>query len=80
MKRVIPLALSLVLMMFLTSAPVFAACNVCHSKNPKMVKMHEALQFKDCFKCHGSGQVKKASEERAAQMKSDPLCAGCHRQ
>jgi predicted CXXCH cytochrome family protein len=59
-------------------AEVSAACNVCHSKNPKMVKMHEALQFKDCFKCHGSGQVKKG-EEQKTQMVNDPLCAGCHK-
>ncbi|MDP2158254.1 MAG: cytochrome C [Nitrospirota bacterium] len=56
-----------------------AACNECHSKNPKMRKMHEALGYKDCFKCHGFGQVKKTPEERATQMTADPLCKDCHR-
>jgi hypothetical protein len=33
-------------------------CNVCHSKNPKMVKMNEELGLKDCFNCHGQGMAK----------------------
>lgn len=57
-----------------------AVCNECHSKNPKMRKMHEALGYKDCFTCHGLGQIRKAPEERAAQIISDPLCIGCHKQ
>jgi predicted CXXCH cytochrome family protein len=52
------------------------ACNVCHSKNPKMVRMHEALGFKDCFKCHGPG---KGGGDSRARMASDPLCINCHR-
>ena len=60
-------------------SPPEAACNECHSRNPKMRKMHEALGYKDCFKCHGFGQMKRAAEERAAQMYSDPLCIDCHK-
>jgi predicted CXXCH cytochrome family protein len=55
-----------------------AACNVCHSKNPKMVRMHQELGYKDCFKCHRPGG-KKTSEEQKEQMAADPLCIGCHR-
>ncbi len=52
-------------------------CNVCHSKNPKMVKMHQALGYKDCFKCHGF-KGKKSKEELKVQMVTDDLCKGCH--
>lgn len=37
-------------------SPAFG-CTVCHSKNPRMVRMHEALQFKDCFVCHQTGGI-----------------------
>jgi hypothetical protein len=59
-------------------SPGSAACTVCHSKNPKMVRMHEALGFKDCFMCHGPGK-KKSSAERKEQMSTDPLCNSCHK-
>jgi len=63
---------------FLCAAqPAQAACTVCHSKNPKMVRMHTALQYKDCFKCHGPASDRKrpnAGDEKT----TDPLCAGCH--
>lgn len=52
-------------------------CNECHSKNPKMVKMHQALGFKDCFKCHGF-KGKKSKEELKEQMVTDEKCVGCH--
>jgi hypothetical protein len=61
----------------LQNSPLLAACNVCHSKNPKMVKMHEALEFKDCFKCHGFSE-KKTTAMRKVQMMTDPLCTDCH--
>ncbi len=53
-------------------------CNVCHSKNPKMVKMHKEQGYKDCFNCHGFGK-KKSPEEQKEQMVSDRLCVGCHK-
>lgn len=52
-------------------------CKVCHSKNPKMVNMHKALGYKDCFKCHGL-KKKKSPEEQKQQMATDQLCVGCH--
>ena len=52
-------------------------CNVCHSKNPKMVKMHEELGFKDCFTCHGPGMA-KTPESQKAQMIGDERCIPCH--
>jgi predicted CXXCH cytochrome family protein len=64
--------------MVLISYSSSSACNVCHSKDPKMVKMHAALGFKDCFNCHGPGK-KTSSPEQPDQRNSDPLCAGCHK-
>ncbi len=52
------------------------ACNVCHSKNPKMVSMHEALEFKDCFTCHGPRS--KRIGERSNEKTSAELCVRCH--
>lgn len=31
-------------------------CRVCHSKNPKMVAMHKALEGQNCFGCHKAGE------------------------
>lgn len=31
-------------------------CKVCHSKNPKMVAMHKALEGQNCFGCHKVGE------------------------
>ncbi len=52
-------------------------CTVCHSKNPKMVKMHAALGFKDCSKCH-SKMTRISFEEQKAMMFRDERCIGCH--
>ena len=54
-----------------------SACTVCHSKNPKMVRMHEALEFKDCFTCHAKG-LKSSPEEKKVQMSTDERCIRCH--
>lgn len=60
-------------------------CNECHSKNPAMVRMHKALQGRDCFACHKMGEKlmgKGIPKDKVAQMKrwsSDPLCVGCHK-
>jgi hypothetical protein len=59
-------------------------CNECHSKNPAMVRMHKAVQGRDCFACHKIGEKlmgKGIPRDKAAQMKrrvSDPLCVECH--
>lgn len=66
-----------VVLMFLGESHAFG-CNVCHSKNPKMVKMHKELGYKDCFNCHGPGK-EKPPEERKIRMVSDELCIGCHK-
>jgi len=77
MGTAVIIALSLGVVNF-SPSPASAACTVCHSKNPKMVRMHEALGFRDCFMCHGPGK-KKSSGERKEQMATDPLCNGCHK-
>ncbi|MGE5894225.1 MAG: cytochrome c3 family protein [bacterium] len=59
-------------------APLFG-CAVCHSKNPKVVKMHAEPRNKACFRCHGSGRIKN-QEELSKQMTGDPLCTGCHKE
>lgn len=53
------------------------SCTVCHSKNPKMVRMHEALEYKDCFICHGP-TARKSSDAPEKQMISDERCVRCH--
>ena len=53
-------------------------CNECHSKNPKMVKMHKELEYKDCFNCHGPNAGKQL-EERKKYRASDPVCSRCHK-
>jgi len=55
-------------------------CTVCHSKNPKMVRMHDALGLKEteCFKCHGQGLVKEP-EAQKVQMLGDERCIPCHK-
>ena len=77
MKTAMIIALGFGVTIFLPS-PASAACTVCHSKNPKMVRMHEALGFKNCFMCHGPGKNKYFAE-RKEQMATDPLCNGCHK-
>lgn len=59
-------------------------CNECHSKNPAMVRMHEALQGRGCFDCHKIGEKlmgKGQPKDRDSLMKrrnADPLCVDCH--
>jgi len=52
-------------------------CTVCHSKNPKMVRMHEALGYKDCFLCHGPTAIKRV-DPPGQQMTNDGRCVRCH--
>ncbi|HEY6838259.1 MAG TPA: cytochrome c3 family protein [Geobacteraceae bacterium] len=62
-------------------------CNVCHSKNPAMVKMHKATQAKDigCFDCHKIGEKlmgKGQPKDPASLLKrrsTEAICLGCHR-
>jgi len=54
---------------------VSAACNVCHSKDPKMVHMHSAQGFKDCFACHGPTAKPTDRNKRS----EDTRCMPCHK-
>lgn len=60
-----------------SQTPLFA-CNVCHSKNPKMVAMHSKEENRVCFRCHGTGKI-KPKKEQPKQKATDPLCNGCHK-
>ncbi|MDA8168850.1 MAG: hypothetical protein M0Z59_04015 [Nitrospiraceae bacterium] len=62
--------------LLLLPANAHSLCTTCHSKNPKLVAMHKALGFKDCFKCHPLKASTPA--ELKAQMAADPLCTRCH--
>lgn len=59
-------------------------CTVCHSKNPRMVAMHKALQGRNCFDCHRVGEKlmgKNAPKDRDSLLKrrvSEPICLPCH--
>ncbi|MEE9523753.1 MAG: hypothetical protein V3V59_03270 [Thermodesulfovibrionales bacterium] len=52
-------------------------CNVCHSRNPKMVIMHSLQENNVCFNCHGVGKI-GPKEELPKQTVADPLCIECH--
>lgn len=67
----------LVCVLLLLRPPAFG-CNVCHSKNPKMVNMHKELGYKDCFNCHGMGK-KRTPEEQLMQRENDQRCVRCHK-
>jgi len=74
------MALAILLSLFLTAPILFKdahACTVCHSKDPRMVRMHEALEFKDCFLCHGPVS-KRSHDAPQQQMRTDKLCVRCH--
>jgi len=70
-------AIGMFVLLSINPRDAVAKCTVCHSKNPKMVRMHEALEFKDCFKCHGRGRIADP-EDMPRQMRTDPLCKNCH--
>jgi hypothetical protein len=61
-------------------------CNVCHSKNPAMVKMHKSTQAKgiSCFDCHKIGEKlmgKGQPKDKASQLKrrsTEAICKECH--
>ncbi len=79
------LTLACLLLLSRTGANAFQ-CNVCHSKNPAMVRMHKATQAKGtgCFDCHKVGEKlmgKGAPKDRDSLLKrrvADPLCIECH--
>ena len=61
-------------------------CNVCHSKNPAMVRMHKATQAKGigCFDCHKMGEKlmgkgpPKDRESLVKRRETDQACFACH--
>jgi len=69
---------ALFLLTVINAASPAHACTVCHSKNPKMVRMHEALGFKDCFRCHKPGSMSSAPSGRGQMMATDERCIPCH--
>ena len=52
-------------------------CKECHSKNPKVVSMHRALEFKTCAACHGQRKLGPKAD-RHRQKKADQRCVPCH--
>jgi len=82
-------AVSYLLQTLLIAVPFNAhafECKVCHSKNPRMVAMHKALQGKNCFDCHKMGDKlmgKAQPRDRDTLLKrraGDPACLPCHNQ
>jgi hypothetical protein len=78
--------LALFFWLALSAPPALAfQCNECHSKNPAMVRMHQALRGKGCFDCHKVGEKlmgKAQPKDRESLLKrrvADPLCVECHR-
>jgi hypothetical protein len=59
-------------------------CNICHSKNPKMIAMHKVLQGQGCFGCHKVGEQlmgKGAPKDRDSLLKqrvTEAVCLPCH--
>lgn len=75
------------LLVLLHPVTAAAACTVCHSKKPEMVRMHKTLQSRQdigCFDCHrvgeklmGKGQPKDR-ESILRRRSSDKVCQSCH--
>jgi hypothetical protein len=74
----------ILILVFVGSADGMFQCTVCHSKNPAMVKMHQALQGQGCFGCHKPGDKlmgkQQAKDPANLQQRrvTDPLCLPCH--
>jgi hypothetical protein len=77
----------IVLLVGSRATPVSAMeCNVCHSKNPAMVKMHKETQSKgiSCFDCHRIGEKlmgKGQPKDKVSQLKrrgTEEICKQCH--
>lgn len=80
--RTVPAAL--LLMLFAPCAATAFECNVCHSKNPKMVAMHQALKGQNCFSCHKVGEKlmgkgkPKDMDSLLKRRVTEPECLPCH--
>ena len=59
-------------------------CKVCHSKNPRMVAMHKALEGQNCFACHKVGEKlmgKGKPKDMASLLQrrvTESECLPCH--
>jgi len=79
------LALSSALIIISSRAEAFK-CLICHSKNPAMVKMHDAIRAKKigCFDCHRVGDKlmgkgrRKDRELLLQRKRSEMACIQCH--
>ncbi len=78
--------LCLFVLIFVTATSVGHSfeCKVCHSKNPAMLKMHNALKGQGCFGCHkvgaklmGKGQPKDM-ESLLKRRQAEEVCLPCH--
>ncbi len=87
MKRFTAFAAHLLFWLFvITPCARGFQCNVCHSRNPAMVRMHKAVQEKEigCFDCHKMGEklMGKAKPTDLASLmarrSAEPYCVGCH--
>jgi len=60
-------------------------CRECHSKNPRMVAMHQAVEGRNCFDCHKIGErlmgrpQPKNHDSLLKRRVADPACIECHR-
>jgi len=77
------LAVLAVAILIATSVQAFE-CKVCHSKNPKMVAMHTALEGQNCFGCHKVGEKlmgKSRPKDPDSLLKrrvTEAECLPCH--
>jgi hypothetical protein len=87
MRTITTTAIIVLALQLLVSGSALAfQCNVCHSKNPAMVRMHKAVQAKEigCFDCHRIGEKlmgKSQPKDRDSLLKrraTEPVCHGCH--
>ncbi len=78
------LFLSLAITVLTGSAATAFECKVCHSKNPKMVAMHKALEGQNCFGCHKVGEKlmgKSKPKDLDSLLKrrtTEAECRPCH--
>lgn len=84
MKITVRLTGAVLGLLIVTNAARAFECNVCHSKNPKIVAMHKALQGQNCFGCHKMGEKlmgKGAPKDLESLLKrrvSEAECLPCH--
>jgi hypothetical protein len=79
----VTLAVSTAIILYPGTSAAFE-CKVCHSKNPRMVAMHRALEGQNCFGCHRVGEKlmgKSAPKDMDSLLKrrvTERECLPCH--